>query len=74
MLAILTELRAGRAEPPAIVMVTHHPEDAVGHADRTAFLDAGEIAAIGPTRALLTGDGDPRVARYLGTVAPGERP
>ncbi|MEF2551557.1 ATP-binding cassette domain-containing protein [Aurantimonas sp. A2-1-M11] len=70
MLAILTQLRAARTQPPAIVMVTHHPEDAVGHADRTAFLEAGAIVAIGPTRTLLSGRADPRVARYLGTLPP----
>lgn len=68
MLATLVELRSNRAQPPAVVMVTHHPEDAVGHADRTAFLDGGEIVATGPTRSILSGTTDPRVARYLGTI------
>ncbi|HEX2018566.1 MAG TPA: thiamine ABC transporter ATP-binding protein [Aurantimonas sp.] len=69
MLALLRRLRAERRGGPAtVVMVTHHPDDAADHADRVAFLEAGEIIAIGPTRAVLTGQGDPRVAAYLGTA------
>ena len=78
MLAMLTQLRrqaiAETVEdrndvmPMTIVMVTHHPEDAVGHADRVAFLEAGEIVAVGPTEAILSGKGDPRIGDYLGTV------
>ena len=77
MLAMLTQLRRlgtaqtaqadGRPTPMTIVMVTHHPEDAIGHADRVAFLDAGEIVAVGPTAEMLSGDSDPRIAAYLGT-------
>ncbi|UIJ72374.1 thiamine ABC transporter ATP-binding protein [Aurantimonas sp. HBX-1] len=71
MLDLLQRLRAERqGGPTTVVMVTHHPEDAVGHADRVAFMEAGEIIAVGPTRAVLTGQGDPRVAAYLGTAKP----
>ena len=67
MLEILGRLRerAGR-ERVAIVMVTHHPEDAVGRADRAAFLDRGEIVAAGPTQEILSGRSDPRIGAYLG--------
>ncbi|MBB4005504.1 thiamine ABC transporter ATP-binding protein [Aurantimonas endophytica] len=69
MLALLQSLRAERkGGPAAVVMVTHHPEDAADHADRVAFLEAGEIVAVGPTRDVLTGQGEPRVAAYLGTA------
>ncbi|WAP70206.1 thiamine ABC transporter ATP-binding protein [Jiella pelagia] len=67
MLALLAELRKREGEPPAaIVMVTHHPEDAAPYADRVAYLEAGEIAAIGPTARMLSGKMDERVAHYLG--------
>ena len=68
MLGMLKTLRAERAERPmSVVMVTHHPDDAADHADRVAFLDQGVVLAVGPTRAILSGQSDPRVARYLGT-------
>lgn len=68
MLGMLKTLRAERApRPMTVVMVTHHPDDAADHADRVAFLDRGVVLAVGPTRAILSGRTDPRVARYLGT-------
>ncbi|NDW06070.1 ATP-binding cassette domain-containing protein [Jiella sp. 40Bstr34] len=67
MLALLAELRKRDDAPAAaIVMVTHHPEDAAPHADRVAYLEAGEIAAIGPASEMLSGEGDHRVSHYLG--------
>lgn len=67
MLALLARLRQREGAPAAaVVMVTHHPEDAAAHADRIAYLEAGEIAAIGPAAGMLSATGDPRVARYLG--------
>ncbi len=66
-IAETVEHRAG-ATPMTIVMVTHHPEDAIGHADRVAFLDAGEVVAVGPTGTILSGKSDPRIADYLGTA------
>lgn len=78
MLAMLTDLRLQtidatasdreRLTPMTVVMVTHHPEDAIGHADRVAFLDAGEIVAVGQPEEILTGQGDQRIADYLGTA------
>ncbi|TFF22157.1 ATP-binding cassette domain-containing protein [Jiella endophytica] len=67
MLELLAGLRRRDGGAPAtIFMVTHHPEDAASHADRVAYLEAGEIAAIGPAGAMLSGAGDPRVSHYLG--------
>ncbi|RIY00170.1 thiamine ABC transporter ATP-binding protein [Aureimonas flava] len=65
MLDLVAQLRAGTASPPTIVMVTHHPGDAAGHADRVAFLEEGRVAIVGPPREVLSG-ADPRVAAYLG--------
>lgn len=72
MLGLLRRLRAERQGGPAtVVMVTHHPEDAADYADRVAFLEAGAVVAIGPTATVLSGQGDARVAAYLGTPLPG---
>ena len=74
MLGLLAELRRRDDAPPAaIVMVTHHPEDAASHADRVAYLQAGEIAAIGPAAEMLSGEADPRVSDYLGLRDRGAR-
>ncbi|MBP0616769.1 thiamine ABC transporter ATP-binding protein [Jiella mangrovi] len=71
MLKLLAELRRrGGGMPKTVVMVTHHPEDAATHADRVAYLEQGEIVAIGPARQMLSGGADARVSRYLGL--PGE--
>jgi thiamine transport system ATP-binding protein len=71
MLALIGALRDTLARPPTIVMVTHHPGDALGHADRVAFLDGGRIRLAGPPRQVLSGN-DPRVAAYLGASASAE--
>ena len=64
MLALLKGLR--ETSPMTVLMVTHHPEDARGHADRIAFVEDGRIAALGPTERLLEAQDEPRVAAYLG--------
>ncbi|MCQ8780640.1 thiamine ABC transporter ATP-binding protein [Mangrovibrevibacter kandeliae] len=67
MLHLLQNLRARNgARPTTILMVTHQPEDARGFADRTAFVGEGQIRALGPTAAILSGADDPAVAAYLG--------
>ena len=67
MLSVLSEVRRGFSDPPlTIVMVTHHPEDAAGHADRVAFIEAGRIAAVGPTSQMLGETAPEAVRRYLG--------
>ncbi|KAB0679236.1 ATP-binding cassette domain-containing protein [Aureimonas leprariae] len=66
MLDLLAGLRDGaRGAPPAILMVTHHPEDARGRAARTAFVADGRVAALGATETLLAMRDGP-VAEYLG--------
>lgn len=66
MMELLDGLRERRgARRLTIVMVTHHPDDARAKADRTAFLDEGRIAALGPTGEILSSRSD-TVAAYLG--------
>ncbi|KQQ88678.1 thiamine ABC transporter ATP-binding protein [Aureimonas sp. Leaf324] len=67
MLALVDRLRADAPRPPAIIMVTHHPGDAIGHADRVAFLEAGRIVLSGTPNEILSGR-HPRVAAYLGAT------
>ncbi|GGD38415.1 thiamine ABC transporter ATP-binding protein [Aureimonas glaciei] len=67
MLELIQALRHRRGAGMGIVMVTHQPEDARGFADRIAFLDAGRIAAIGPTEAMLETAGHAGLSAYLGT-------
>ncbi|MFD2236941.1 thiamine ABC transporter ATP-binding protein [Aureimonas populi] len=64
MLQLLAQLR--RSFPVTVVMVTHHPQDAAGFADRVAFVEAGRIVLTGPTSQVLGPDADPRVSAYLG--------
>lgn len=67
MLDLLAALRADAPSPFAVVMVTHHPEDARGRAGRVAFLHAGEIALAGPTDEVLDEVADARLRAYLGS-------
>jgi thiamine transport system ATP-binding protein len=69
MLALVASLRGRGARPPTIVMVTHHPDDARGFADRLAFLDEGRIRLTGPVTGLLDQSSDPRLRAYLGRRA-----
>jgi thiamine transport system ATP-binding protein len=63
MLDLVDELRRDRGT--TVVLVSHQPEDARRIAEETAFLDAGEIVAKGPTAALLDHP-PPALAAYLG--------
>jgi ABC-type phosphate transport system ATPase subunit len=47
-------------------MVTHQPEDAVQAASHTAFLAAGRIVDLRPTKALFAADDVPGLRDYLG--------
>ncbi|MEX6506973.1 thiamine ABC transporter ATP-binding protein [Jiella sp. M17.18] len=70
MLALIETLRRARTDAPmTVLMVTHHPEDAVGHADRVAFLENGEIVVEGATDDILSDRTNAGVARYLGTTS-----
>lgn len=66
MLALVAKMRAKAATPPTIVMVTHHPDDARGFADRLAFLENGRIRLAGPVAELLDQSPDPALRAYLG--------
>ena len=49
-----------------VLMVTHDPRDALRIAPRTAFLEDGRIAEVGPTGELFGGARSDALARYLG--------
>ncbi|WP_414833859.1 thiamine ABC transporter ATP-binding protein [Afifella sp. YEN Y35] len=68
MLALLRDLRR-RAGTMTVLMVTHHPEDALGFADNVAFLDKGRFVTVGPTEETLSASGIAAVESYLGTRA-----
>ncbi|WP_062111082.1 thiamine ABC transporter ATP-binding protein [Aureimonas sp. AU40] len=70
MLALVASLRTRSPRPPTIVMVTHHPDDARGFADRLAFLEDGHIRLTGPVAELLDRSADSRLRAYLGERAP----
>ncbi len=48
-----------------IVIVTHNMQQAARVADRTAFMLAGELVEIGPTREIFTNPNDPRTEEYV---------
>lgn len=55
-----------QAKGMTVLMVTHDPRDARRIAPRTAFLDGGRIADLGPTEALFSSDRSAALTRYLG--------
>lgn len=63
VLALMSRLR--REAGLTILMVTHQPEDAAGHADRIAYVENGRIAAIGRTAEMLGPPPHPALAGYL---------
>ncbi|MBB3950627.1 ATP-binding cassette domain-containing protein [Aureimonas jatrophae] len=74
MLDLLAASRARRADPPTVLMVTHHPEDARGVCDRVAFLEGGVVRAVGETDLMLGAQAPTAVRRYLGALTPGAEP
>ncbi|WP_062017910.1 thiamine ABC transporter ATP-binding protein [Aureimonas sp. AU4] len=74
MLELLRAARARRSDPPTVLMVTHHPEDARGFCDRVAFLEDGSVRAVGETEAMLGGSAPEAVRRYLGALPQGAKP
>lgn len=64
MLDLIGELHGSRGM--TVLMVTHDPRDARRIASRTAFLDGGRIADVGPTEALFAGPRSAALDRYLG--------
>ncbi|PYE88635.1 thiamine ABC transporter ATP-binding protein [Phyllobacterium leguminum] len=51
-----------------ILMVTHHPEDALHLDAMLFFLENGAVTARGPARKLLSDTGPAALKRYMGTV------
>jgi phosphate transport system ATP-binding protein len=49
----------------AVVIVTHNMQQAARVSDRTAFLLAGELIELAPTKALFTHPRDPRTEAYI---------
>jgi len=64
MLDLVQALRAARKL--TVLLVSHQPEDALYAAGRTAFVHAGHVLQVGPTRALLDGAAGPELRDYLG--------
>ncbi|MGN7772552.1 thiamine ABC transporter ATP-binding protein [Phyllobacterium sp. 22552] len=54
-----------------IIMVTHHPDDALRLASTLIFVDNGHIAASGPAKDLLSDDGHALLRNYLGSKESG---
>ena len=48
-----------------VVIVTHNMQQAARASDRTAFMLAGELVEVGPTRDIFTAPGDPRTEAYI---------
>ena len=55
-----------QAKSLTILMVTHQPEDAEYAATHTAYLEAGRIVALRPTRELFAAEDLPGLSAYLG--------
>lgn len=68
MLDLVAELHATKGM--TVLMVTHDPRDARRIASRTAFLEEGKIADVGPTEALFGGSRSAALDRYLGQGTP----
>lgn len=68
MLNLLDRLRCDRGL--AVLMVSHHPDDARHIAERTVFVQGGEILESGATGDVLGASRSPELRAYLGD-APG---
>ncbi len=64
MLDLVDALR--RAETLTTILVSHHPEDALQAADRSAFVSEGRIIAIDQTARLFSSGTHPELSDYLG--------
>lgn len=64
MLDLVGDLHA--AKGMTVVMVTHDPRDAKRIAPRTAFIEEGRVADVGPTADLLAETRSAALTRYLG--------
>jgi len=64
MLDLVNRMR--RARGLTVLMVSHQPSDALYAADRTAFVEDGQIAHVAPTPAFFEAPQPASVAAYLG--------
>jgi thiamine transport system ATP-binding protein len=64
MLELTDTLR--KAQGLTVLLVTHDPDEAAGIATRTAFIAAGRVVMVGPTRDVLSSDW-PEIREYLGS-------
>lgn len=67
MLLLVKELQVETGM--TMLLVTHHPDDAVGFADRILFLSEGKTVASGAAEAFLQRTDVPGLADYLGEDA-----
>jgi thiamine transport system ATP-binding protein len=49
-----------------LMLVTHHPDEIASIAPQLCFIEAGRVAAFGPTKELLSSRGPVSVRQYLG--------
>jgi phosphate transport system ATP-binding protein len=61
----IEELIEELKERVTIVIVTHNMQQAARVADRTAFMLAGQLVEVGPTREIFTKPGDQRTEEYV---------
>lgn len=64
MVALVSALQRERGM--TVLMVSHHPEDARGLADRIAFVEAGRVAAFADTQTMFAADGPSAFRAYIG--------
>jgi thiamine transport system ATP-binding protein len=64
MLDLVKELQTEKNY--TVMLVSHHPEDALYAATRTAFINQGQILAFEPTRSLFRRRDLPELADYIG--------
>jgi thiamine transport system ATP-binding protein len=55
-----------KAQGLTVLLVTHDPNEAARIATRTAFIAAGKVVTLGPTREVLSSD-RPEIREYLGS-------
>lgn len=65
MLELVRTLHADRGM--TVLMVTHHPDDAVALADSIAFVDGGRVAAFLPTGEMFSADAPAAFQAYIGS-------
>jgi thiamine transport system ATP-binding protein len=71
MLGLVADLQSLKGM--TVLMVTHDPRDAQRIAPRTAFVEGGRVAHLGPTAELFSSERSAAVDRYLGRLQPPPR-